>query len=196
MLNNDKFKTITNLSSCELTDAELRLLDKGLLFIPTIKKFPTQEILETRDRIVRNLKLKAYFSEEDEGEFTPKQFETPSSWQPRNSQLEQKTLETISNLNLSTFHLLQHLPGTTRGQFLLPGGNNLKPDEIDAIRTLKNNREIVIKSADKGGAIVVMDKSAYITEANRQLNNIKYYKKLANPIFKDNINKIYRIDNG
>lgn len=40
---------------------------------------------------------------------------------------------------------------------------------------------------------MVMDKTAYITEAYRQLNNNKYYKKLETPIFTDNINKINAI---
>jgi hypothetical protein len=174
-----------------LSNVELSLLDKGLLFIPTIKTFPSQEILDARDKIVRNLKLKAYFNDEgEEGEYIKKTFQAPSSWQPRNSQLDKNVLDTISKINLSTHNLLCSLPGNNNGSLILSGKSNLTNDERAALRGLKDNSNIVIKSADKGGAIVVMDREAYVTEAYRQLSNPKYYKKLPAPIFPDNIAKL------
>ena len=71
--------------------------------------------------------------------------------------------------------------------------NNLTDLKIAALKRLKNNNEIVIKPADKGSAIVVMNKTQYLQEAYRQLNDIRYYKKLDRPIFKDNIPKINSI---
>ena len=179
-----------------MSDAELRLLDKGLLFIPTIRTFPIQEIIDARDTIVRNIKLKAYFANDDDddgGDFIRNKFESPSTWQPRNSQLDKNILDTISAINISTHKLLQSLPGTDGGSMLLPGRSNLTKDETAALRRLKDNRNIVIKSADKGGAIVVLDRDAYISEAYRQLNNTKYYRKLDRPIYTDNIAKINSI---
>jgi hypothetical protein len=38
--------------------------------------------------------------------------------------------------------------------------------------------DIVIKSADKGSAIVLMDKVDYLEEANRQLTDERFYQKL------------------
>ena len=55
---------------------------------------------------------------------------------------------------------------------------------------LKNNVDIIIKPADKGSATVVMDRTAYVVEAHRQLDNVTYYKKLDRPIFTDNIKPI------
>ena len=43
---------------------------------------------------------------------------------------------------------------------------------------LKERDDIVIKSADKGSAVVVMDKVDYLEEANRQLTDERFYKKL------------------
>jgi hypothetical protein len=40
------------------------------------------------------------------------------------------------------------------------------------------NFDIVIKSADKGSAIVVMDKVDYLEEENRQLTDERFYKKM------------------
>lgn len=40
--------------------------------------------------------------------------------------------------------------------------NNLSKDEFKAQNELKNNDSIVIKKADKGGGLVIMDKYKYI----------------------------------
>lgn len=107
--------------------------------------------------------------------------------------MDKPVLDTVSKINLSTHKLLQDLPGTAKGSLLLPGQSNLTKGETEALRGLRNNSNIVIKSADKGGAIVVLDRCAYITEAYRQLNNTKYYRKLNEPIYPDNIAKINSI---
>ena len=69
---------------------------------------------------------------------------------------------------------------------------NLDREETLALKSLKVNNSLVIKSADKGGAIVIMDKEAYMSEANRQLQN-KKYKKLEEPIYPENTIKINKI---
>ena len=60
----------------------------------------------------------------------------------------------------------------------IPTHNNLTPAEKGALQELKERDDIVIKSADKGSAIVVMDKVDYLEEANRQLMDERFYKKL------------------
>ena len=39
---------------------------------------------------------------------------------------------------------------------------NLKKEELTAITTLRENKDIVIKPADKGGNIVIMNREDYI----------------------------------
>ena len=46
------------------------------------------------------------------------------------------------------------------------------------MRELHNNNDIVIKPADKGGSIVIMDTTDYIFEAEKQLNNPDHYERL------------------
>ena len=58
---------------------------------------------------------------------------------------------------------------------------NLTFKERKAIISLKNNTDIVIKNADKGGAIVIWGRRQYLNEADRQLSNKMYYE----PIKKD-----------
>ena len=46
------------------------------------------------------------------------------------------------------------------------------------MRDLHNNPDITIKSADKGGSIVIMNTTDYIQEAQRQLSNQQHYRTL------------------
>lgn len=45
-----------------------------------------------------------------------------------------------------------------------------------AIKTLQSNPNIIIKPVDKGSKIVILDLQQYALEANRQLDNLNYYK--------------------
>ena len=44
---------------------------------------------------------------------------------------------------------------------------NLTKEEYKAIKSLKNNTDIIIKPADKGSATVILDKQSYINEGQR-----------------------------
>ncbi|CAJ0959711.1 unnamed protein product [Ranitomeya imitator] len=58
---------------------------------------------------------------------------------------------------------------------LFPTRANLTPAEKQALFSLRNNRSIIIKPADKGGAIVVMDHTLYTAEVLRQLSDTNTY---------------------
>jgi len=57
-------------------------------------------------------------------------------------------------------------------------GDNLSREEREALTQLQRCTDIVIKPADKGSATVVMSREAYIADAQRQLSNNRYYRKL------------------
>ena len=51
------------------------------------------------------------------------------------------------------------------------------------MKDLKNYRDIIIKEADKGSAVVVWDRKDYCSEAYRHLNDMVVYEKLQeNPL--------------
>ena len=54
--------------------------------------------------------------------------------------------------------------------------SNLSKEEQQALKTLKNSSDIVIKEADKGGAIVIWGREDYCNEANRQLADKEVYE--------------------
>ena len=66
-----------------------------------------------------------------------------------------------------------------------PPKNNISKNEHEAIKKLRNNKNIVILKADKGGATVVMNRMDYNTKMKEHLTTTGSYKKLENnPISK------------
>ncbi|CAJ0940184.1 unnamed protein product [Ranitomeya imitator] len=63
------------------------------------------------------------------------------------------------------------------------GKSNLTFAERKEIGALRKNKSITIKPADKGGALVVMDTSQYVSEIRSQLSDGDLYEKLrVNPV--------------
>lgn len=52
---------------------------------------------------------------------------------------------------------------------------NLSKAEVDALKSLQNNSFIVIKPADKGSVVIILDRDQNIWEGNGQLMDKKYY---------------------
>ena len=77
---------------------------------------------------------------------------------------------------------------------------NLKKEEYQVMGELYTNNDMVIKPADKGGSIVIMNTTDYITEPERQLNNPDHYEKQEDPTQKFNthinnlINQAWRLN--
>lgn len=70
---------------------------------------------------------------------------------------------------------------------------NLNPAELKALQELQGNKDIIIKPADKGSAIVIFDRKQYLEEGYRQLNDKKYYSNLEKPIYLDTVPMMEKI---
>ena len=57
--------------------------------------------------------------------------------------------------------------------------SNLSQEEWIAMRSLADDRSIVIKKADKGSCIVVWDRNDYLREAEKLLEDPNVYRKVA-----------------
>ena len=55
---------------------------------------------------------------------------------------------------------------------------NLTQLKFKELKSIKRNQDIIIKPADKGSEIVIMDKQYYINEGIRQLSNTNFYEEL------------------
>ena len=58
--------------------------------------------------------------------------------------------------------------------------NNLRISALKASYDVKNDKNNVIKSADKGSAVEVWDKEDYIKEAEEQLGGEEVYEEVSN----------------
>ena len=91
-------------------------------------------------------------------------FRVKSNWNPSKGH---PTVETFL-ITLET-EIFSVLPGT-------PLDYNLSKEEWLAMRGLVEDRNIIIKPADKGSCVVVWDREDYTAEADRQLKDNETYE--------------------
>jgi len=148
--------------------------------------------------------LKDYFSHKpgkNTGYEFSNKFTHKSEWIPPWNSITDETKSSLERITQETNKIINPISlgsGIYRQIRNKYKDNNLSKNELMALRQLKNNNNIVIKPADKGGAIVVMDRSLYLAEGQRQLHNTAYYKRLSDHIYPDTIpiinnvlNKLY-----
>jgi len=182
---------ICNLSNFTLSKPEISLLEKGLTFIPSIKKTYTQIYWDALTRLTRRLLLKDHFDRNNTDEYFGeiKKFVPVSRWTPPLWRARTETQECIRNLNDATNKILTDCKIDDKFT-RVHDTKNLSTDEKRAMHSLRNNPNLIIKPADKGGATVLLNKSVYLLEAERQLNNTKFYKRLDGPIHQENTKKL------
>lgn len=169
----------------KLTEPQFNLLNRGLTFVPTVvknKNHHSQLQLDLQE-YHRKIKLADYFKNSPRGERRP--FTGPSFWSPSPLEIDPEIHKLIKIDNKSfKSHYNSSVDIINK---------NLKTEEIHALQQLKKVKNIVIKPADKGSAVVIMDREQYILEAQRQLDDLKYYKKLDKPIYMDTIALVQNI---
>ncbi|XP_053087907.1 uncharacterized protein LOC117596799 isoform X1 [Pangasianodon hypophthalmus] len=165
---NKKHTNIINLSKtfC-LTGPQEDLLSKGLTFIPTPCGTDLGELGRDVHAYNRQLKILDHFQYTKCKEHL--QFTEKSRWEPSTEQ----TSLPIKQLIKKNRMIINSLSDFSNNQ-----ADNLTATERRALKELQTNRDIIIKPADKGSAIVIMDKQQYLLEANRQLNNTNHYTLL------------------
>ena len=86
------------------------------------------------------------------------------------------TLNPVGLFQLETvFHSIEQ--DLHRLKYRQPRKKNLSKEGYRSIKSLKNNSDIIMKPADKGSAIVILDKQYYINEGERQLHNNQFYEE-------------------
>lgn len=151
------------------TVAQVCLLERGLSFIARPNSFDREELRRDLQQYHRRLKIIDYFQEED---FHHVPFTFPSRWEPEWQQLN-KPIRTLIKRDRE---ILRQYGGDP------DRADSLKPIERQELQQLQNNPNIIIKPADKGSKIVIMDRQQYSLEAHRQLDNTKYYKNITDSI--------------
>ena len=118
-----------------------------------------------------------------------RRFVEKSTFVPPDRKLKAKTIGVVGEVVRMTNNVLAKYT-VENGVVRLNTASNLSREEFESIQKLKNNADIVIKPADKGGATVILNRESYLREAYRQLNDTKYYVRLHKPRYHDTARKI------
>ena len=141
------------------------MLSKGLNFVPTSNTIDKAKLKTELEAVGRILRLKWHFRNE-ENEFNLDQLKPKSSFSPRNKDVAIEIY--ISSLEEKLMKI--EIPTDKY--------NNLTRKERQALYDLKNDKNIVIKGADKGSVVVVWDREDYIKEAEKQLGDSDVYEEV------------------
>ena len=166
------------------TYIEIKLLNKGLNFCSTLEKCNKSKYTKDINDFIRRIKLKAHFktrqplAKKNVIQFTKNSFE--KKWIPKETH---KTIETfIEAFNKELEIEEKNEKAVTK--------SNLTKNEADAPQQLRQRDDTITAKAGKGGAVVFIDVDDCIREANRQLNNTDFYKKIPNDPTESNRNKV------
>ena len=144
-----------------------QLLGKNLNFCPTPGKYKEKIFEKETNDFFRRIKLKGYFGNSKADKNSEDYiFKPHSNWEPK---------QVRHTINTFCEALSCEMKKPTVQKRLC---NNLTKQEKAAMEELKLRDDLVITKADKGGAVVIMDVDDYVKEANRQLDDSTFYKKL------------------
>ncbi|KAK6165389.1 hypothetical protein SNE40_022325 [Patella caerulea] len=158
--------TVVNLSSVTLNNKEISLLHKGLKFTPTPQS-DTCTLKSELSQFCRKLRLQHHFHKDDpnldESRLSEPEYlvRNKSTFTPRAGQdvFLDGFITTISTDQVQN----------------KPFKSNLNKEQRGPLNALKNTSDLIIKRADKGGAIVVMDTSFYQENMSKMLSDKEYY---------------------
>ncbi|XP_052223979.1 uncharacterized protein LOC127839634 [Dreissena polymorpha] len=158
---------VTNLSKKTLTDAQISLLSKGLKFIPTRKTIDKGKLLTDLSAWERRMRLKEYFYSEDAEHRTREdkhQYKKKTStWTPKAGR--DKWLDTY----------IQAVKDDIICGLKRKFKYNLSKSEEQAIKELLHDDDIVIRPADKGSGIVIMDREDYVKKLKCEMSDSETY---------------------
>ena len=145
-----------------MSDTQIKILEKSVDYALIQNKVNELEIRQDFDEFSRKMSLKRYFRNEAAEDFSERpSFRCKSSWKPPQG-----------NASLELF-----LSQTERELFEIPkkrlGYSNFSKEEWECLRSLANDRSIVIKKWIRAH---VWDREDYIVEAEKQLSDKNMYR--------------------
>jgi len=163
------------------TNCETQLLAKGLTFCPNSRQINWTEVSADFDEFARRMRITEFFHDHSTDNESNPFYPTSLSDTPY----------TDRDDALNAFiNAVKHDLLTTKLTYIR---DNLTKAQRRALHNLKRRHDIVIKSADKGSATVIIDRTWYLDECYRQLNNPTFYEQ-QDTDFTDTIQKTsYRI---
>lgn len=178
-----------------LSEDQKAVLSRGLNFVPVSKQSRSTEIALDLEAFYRRVKLRAHFnaantstdsssqslSSKNETEDVFSKFKKKkSTWTPPDHEFE-----AVNTFIRACRSDIRHLDVEHK-----TAPSNLPLKETLALRELRNNPNIVVKPADKGGAVVVWRKDLYLQEALRQLTNGQFYEEVPDDLTEANQKRV------
>lgn len=168
---NSKRSIVTNLSTKAINPGQISLLEKGLSFVSTKEKVNVGKLIADMENWERRLRLKEYFHKDsqdqnyinDVNEWEKKK---SKNWSPTDGR--EKDLDVFIN-NVKS----EILNGLKRDHKM-----NLSTKEKKSLQGLMNDESVVIRPADKGSGIVIMDASHYANKIEEALQSNETYKEV------------------
>ena len=150
----DDSNYVVNLSSVDLPEAEIKLLSKGLSFCPTPPKVDWIELKAEVEDFSCRLHFKEYFHGRESSQY----ISDPSPFKKKSTRTPNKDRD----LGLELF--IQLLKNNILNSKPTKIADNISKSEREALQTLINRTDIVIKPADKRKATVILNTDDYKKE--------------------------------
>lgn len=155
---------------------ELKVLQKGLKFTPTPKNNASELNTDVQE-FCRKIRLKEYFADTESSD-DPSLVKNRSSFNPPKGR--DKDLDRFVDA-------LSKFPTNTQQNSKIR--HNLSKGERTAMNLISSDSSIIIKQADKGGAIVIMDSDYYKQKVEELLLDEEYYREIPENIDPDTMKK-------
>jgi hypothetical protein len=184
---NNKWKPgdlVLNLSSYELSPSEKEVLSLGIKFCPYPKKINIFNYFKDITAFSRKLRLKEFFVDDE------KPRESVPNW-IKNHKKSKFTPPKNCEVHLDSY--LDLVASETMNMLKINSDEkyeNMNESQRAALEKIMKNKDIIIKPADKGGLLVVMDKKDYEEAILEMLKDEKFYKEVKedlNPGFEDDV---------
>lgn len=164
--------TLINPQDITVPPEILPLLAMNIKFIPR-PRFNTVEPLTAWDRLVRAVRIRYYFREEEDTGFDPK-FHVPSTsgWEPPEA-------SSAIEFGLKVGHkLLTEAISSVDRTVWRP---NISGRSLESLARFLSTGDVLIKPADKNLGLAVLSKDWYISEGLRHMADSTTYRVVPNP---------------
>ena len=155
---------VINLSKYKLNEAEIKIMSRGPKFCPTPNTPDLFDVKIAVKDLVRKLELKKHFGDKT-SDINEDVIKVKSNYIPPQSS------DIVFNSKMKEMKRLTEYLTPVK-----PDHYNISEAERKAISTLKSNKSIVIKTADKGSAFIIMDTEFYLAKVEERLNIANIYK--------------------
>lgn len=163
---------VHNLSNYPLSSGERCILNKGLTFCLQPLQDNKKLMLELREDNRVRMDRKLFFRGRQQPTVPFKKFHVPSGFSPPTETYARPYVRKV----LGAVRVRNKRKKTEGRRDPCPP--NISIEEHKALLDLSTNPDVVIKKADKGSSIVLMNKEDYTKSCLTQLNNGKFYKPI------------------